>query len=110
LNSRAGNLGGEETQGGRCAADSHHDAEERRKYAQRFIVHVIDVVQERLPAVDVGELLHHPEGMDIELGDVSRHRSDHGKPARQTGGERQCRGLSGLEFDDPPGDLVEHSR
>ena len=62
-----------------CTTNPQHDAEKHREDPDRLIIHLVHVADEFAPSVQVGELLHDPEGVDVVLREVGGDRPDHRK-------------------------------
>ena len=72
---------------------------EEAHLAECLVIDLVEVAQEVLPAIDVGELLHDPEGVDVVLGDIDGDGCEHREASRQPGRERDRGGLTGFEGD-----------
>ena len=99
LDRGARNLLGEHRQRVGRPAYSHHDTEKERQSSDGLVVRVIEISQKVLPAVNVGELLHHPESVNVVLGDIGRDGGEHRETSREPRDEGHCSRLLRLEAD-----------
>ena len=97
-----GGLGGhacESRQGLGGAPDPQHDAEKHGEHAERVVVGLSAVREELAPAVQVGELLHDPQGVRVILHQVRGDRAEHREAAGDTRDEGDGRRLVRLVGD-----------
>ena len=79
--------------------DPQHDAEKHGEYSERVVVGLSAVREELAPAVQVGELLHDPQGVRVILHQVRGDRAEHREAAGDTRDEGDGRRLIRLVGD-----------
>lgn len=90
--------------------DVHHNAQEHDELRQGFVVDFVALFKERLPSVNVGELLLDAHNVREVLRQVGRHCSRESQAAWDARREGKRRAFLRFEIDGLDGDGVENFR